>query len=289
MTERIQVLGLCRFSFPATVQAFQVKHESEQAVRDALYSPARLKQRMMWFQHIFLPSVRKQTDQDFTILLLMGDDFPEPFLGQMMALISDISQIVPIFRPSQNHRLLCRELLHAARDPNADIIAEFRPDDDDAFAVDFVEQLRSKMDWVRPMLKQKGAVTLDFQRGFLIKAADDGVSVQAMSAQLWVPAFATYFFPGHKNCVLDYKHHRIFADMPVVSDSSRIMFIRGWHDTNDSRIIIRNARMLNFEPDRIIQLLKDRFDIDLEAFDAAWEGLRKQPGARVAPPIRKQL
>lgn len=273
-SEKIQVLGLCRFSYPATKHAFQAQHTDNDAVRDFLYDAHRLTKRMMWFEHVFLPSVRKQTDQDFTILLLMGEELPEPFLGAVMTLISDIRQIVPIFKPQLRHRLLCKELFLAARDPNADIIVEFRPDDDDAFAIDYVESLRKKMDWVRPCLREHDAVALDFQRGFLLETKGNGVNVRALTVPLWTPALAVYLQPGSDRCIMDCEHHRIFASMPVISDSSRVMFVRGGHDTNDSHINLIRAQMLKLEPDDIIGLLAKRFDIDLEAFESTWDRLR---------------
>jgi len=52
----IQVLGLCRFSFPSS-GAFQIEHATIQERREALYAPHRLAQRLAWFENALLPSI----------------------------------------------------------------------------------------------------------------------------------------------------------------------------------------------------------------------------------------
>jgi len=287
MPEYVQVIGLCRFSFPAPLSTFQVQHETMEDRRAALYGYARLVQRFMWFEHVFLPSIRRQTDPDFTLLLLLGDDFPEPWRSRLEALIADVPQILPQYRPSQHHRTLCRELFHAARDPDADVVAEFRLDDDDTVAMDFVEQLRVHYPVIKPLMEVNGKAALDFQRGFLIEALDDGLRVRAMSVPLWTPALAAYFPPDHKNCIMDFGHLNIWSRMPVISRSDELMFVRGAHDTNDSQVIRTRARWITVEPEDIIENLESRFGIDLEALDQAWENLRDQPEARSPEPRRK--
>ncbi len=289
MDQTIQVIGLCRFSFPAPLTTFQVKHETMEERRAALYSTARLQQRFMWFEHVFLPSIRAQTDPDFTMLLLLGDDFPEPWRSKLHDLIADVPQIMPLYRPSQNHRKLCRELFHAARAPDADVVVEFRLDDDDAVAVDFVEQLRAHYPVIAPLMQHDGKAGLDFQRGFLVESLDDGLRVRAMSVPQWTPALAAYFRPGHKNCIMDFKHLSIWARMPVVSRSDMLMFVRGSHDTNDSRVIPTRAVPVKIDPEDIVSKFRSRFGIELEALDQAWEKLRDQPDARLPEPKRKKL
>ena len=60
----MQILGLCRFSYPAT-DGFQVVHDTVKARRDYLYSPARLEERFRLFETTTLPCFREQTDPDF--------------------------------------------------------------------------------------------------------------------------------------------------------------------------------------------------------------------------------
>jgi len=50
----------------------------------ALYAHDRLEARTFLFENILLPGLRAQTDPDFTLLLLMGEDFPEPWRSRIL-------------------------------------------------------------------------------------------------------------------------------------------------------------------------------------------------------------
>lgn len=278
---KVQVLGLCRFSYPAPVQSFQVKHADLAERRAALYDPARLNQRLMWLEHVFLPPLRGQTDQDFTILFLLGEDFPEPFRSRIETLIADVPQIIPVWRPTQDLRTLTRELFLAACDPEADLVAEFNADDDDAFALDYVEELRRHAPLMAPLVQRCGKAALDFQRGILMETDSEGVFSEAITVPLWATAMAVYMRPDHRSCMLDFKHHRLYGAMPVLSFSDRFMFVRGAHDTNDSKVNQQRVISRNLEAAEIETELKERFDIDQNAFADAWNELCSMPGARL--------
>ena len=94
----IQVLGLCRFSVPSE-GAFQVTHDSIEQRRAMLYDPARLDTRFIWFEQVLLPSIAKQKDPQFKLIILMGEDFPEPYRARMLAHIETVPQLCAEFAP----------------------------------------------------------------------------------------------------------------------------------------------------------------------------------------------
>ena len=71
--DQMQVIGLCRFSYPA-LGGFQREHETIEQRKAFLYDEARLKHRLRLFQAFNLPSILAQTDTDFQYLILVGDD-----------------------------------------------------------------------------------------------------------------------------------------------------------------------------------------------------------------------
>ena len=101
--DAIQILGLCRFSVPS-FGAFQVTHDSIEARRAMLYDPQRLNARFTWFEHVFLPSIRSQTDPNFRMIVLVGNDLPEIWLEQLHSLVQATPQIVIEFAPPWKHR-----------------------------------------------------------------------------------------------------------------------------------------------------------------------------------------
>ncbi|WP_166417996.1 glycosyltransferase [Cochlodiniinecator piscidefendens] len=269
----IQVLGLCRFSFPATLDSFQTRHTTMEERRAYLYSTDRLELRCHWFEHMALPALKAQTDKRFTLLLLFGDDFPEPYRSRMLDMIRDVKQIVPVFRPSQPHRDLYRELMTDARYPNARVVAEFRLDDDDAVAVDFVAQTRLQFHRVSKLTENSDRIAVDFSKGVAVLAEKEGqVAYTPVIAPNWAPGMVIYLPPNDERSVMDFPHYKIARRMPVVSLQHKMMFLRGAHWTNDSPIKI-NRLEFDFEMTQMKQTLSERFAFNTASFEAGLKAL----------------
>lgn len=267
----VQVLGLCRFSVPS-LGAFQVAHDSIAARREMLYDPIRLSQRFVWFEHVFLPGLRAQTDPEFTMIVLLGEDFPQPWRARMQALVADVPQIKLDHAPPREHRVVCAEAMARHIDADAQIVAEHRLDDDDAVAVDFVAQLRRAAYRLTRFQRAEGLVGVDFCKGVLLSVARGKVTPSPRMAQLWTPALAVLSPQGEARHILDWPHHKLWKNMPVVSLCEEVMFLRGQHDTNDSKILPAKDGFPVPE-DGWDALLQRRFSIDLPAFRAAVAGL----------------
>ncbi|EAR50070.1 hypothetical protein OG2516_08526 [Oceanicola granulosus HTCC2516] len=272
----VQLLGLCRFSYPADDRSFQSQPGDLAKRRAGLYAPARLERRLTWFEHILLPGLAAQTDPDFTLLLLLGDDFPEPYRTRLLDLVAPVPQIRPVFRAPDNHRKVCREIMREARDPAADWVAEFKMDDDDAVAIDYVEHVRRDFEPMRPLAEANGRVALDHQRGLVLQAEGDGVELFPLVARYWGVALALCLRPDDEQAVMDFPHHRVWWRMSSLARHEPFMFVRGSHGTNDSTINLKQTITLPTPPQAVQRTLANRFRIDLPAFRAA---LRRLEGA----------
>lgn len=264
---RIQVLGLCRFSVPG-IGAFQKRHDSIAARRAMLYAPERLAQRMVWFEHVTLPAIRAQTDADFTFVVLLGEDFPEPWHGRLQALVAGIPQVRLAYAPPDEHRVACGRAVRAQVDPAADMVAEFRLDDDDAVAVDFVERVRAEAPALSGLFLRHGNAALDFTRGLVLADGPDGPVPVPRRAQYWTPALAVLTRPDAEERILDFPHHKLWMAMPTLTLPDDVMFVRGAHGGNDSRIVPEEPAW-HLPEARQAPLLQRRFRIDLPAFAAA--------------------
>ena len=71
----MQVIGLCRFSYPV-LGGFQREHETIEQQKVFLYDEARIKHRLRLFRAFNLPLTLAQTDTDFLYFILVGDDLP---------------------------------------------------------------------------------------------------------------------------------------------------------------------------------------------------------------------
>lgn len=269
---KIQVTGLCRYSYPSQVGSFTNKGQDLDELRAELYNDTRLSIRHFFFENIVVPSVRSQTDKDFTLILMLGDTFPEPWRSKLLAVIADVPQIKPVFLPEgQGHVNACQEVMLDHRDLSADVVAEFRLDDDDAMSGSFVAELRSLYSQIKPLYKQTKRFCVDYSRGFLFRCFDDGtVGYQPCEARLWALAMALYYPPSHKRSVLNYPHMRTWRAMPVLMLNHKPMYIRGAHENNDSGIRERNADAYRYDLEKLPDLMQRDFGIDLEVFEANW-------------------
>lgn len=270
----VQVLGLCRFSYPAELEGFQTRHQTMDQRRAALYALERMETRLFWFEHIALPGIKAQSHPDFTLLLLMGEDIPDPWHSRLRALIDPVPQIVPVYRPTGPHRQIYREILRAARDPKAEAVAEFRLDDDDAVALNYVMNIRRNFGQVRQIWRGKGRLALDQGKGIVVEAEGAHIRYHPVLAHCWAAGLTVFLKPGDEACVMDFPHQRVWQRMPLVSFTDQMMFLRGAHATNDSRISLNGTHKIDLPADDLPGLVKQRFAVDTQIFEAGWTALQ---------------
>lgn len=276
MGSDLQILGLCRFSYPSAVEGFQKAGASLDAVRARLYAPARLAERLVWFRHVALPALRRQTDPDFTLVVMAGEDLPEPARAQLTALVAGLPQARLVLVPEgQVHRLACRSVMQAHRDARARAVAEFRLDDDDAVGTGFVADLRARFAAVAALQSEAGRVAVDYCRGLLLMRADGRLGTAPVQARLWTPALAVFRRPDDPISLLDHNHLDTWKLMPVLTLLHPVMFVRGVHMDNDSGLARRVDRLDRYDlsADRMARLAEGRFALDLPAMETALKAI----------------
>jgi hypothetical protein len=263
----IQALGLCRFSYPtANNEGFTRKVD--------LYDTARLERRFRFFETICLPPLRAQTDPDFRLLVLVGAALPAWAMARLAALVAALPQAVILVEPEgQPHVELCCRLLVAHRDPAADAVAEFRIDDDDAVAVNFIARLRNRARASRGLWAGGQTVEIDFHSGFaLISGA--APQVLAVTVAHWTPAQAFVTRPDQPRTAFSDNHFTSWRRTACLSCPDPQMFIRSFHGDNDSGRTADNiVKLANFaQPEDLDATLARRFGIrlhDIAALPAA--------------------
>ena len=191
----MQVIGLCRFSYPG-FGGFQVHHDKIEDRIAYLYQADRLEERFRLFETVALPSIREQTDQDFELVILIGDSLPRHHAQRLSDMVADCKQIRIEAHPPRPHRELMKEVLNRSRkDPNAPCL-QFRFDDDDAISVDFVERLRKTADQCSGLLESNRAVAIDFNRGFVAEFGTHGAAVLPTLRPYFTAALGMYVAGG---------------------------------------------------------------------------------------------
>ena len=231
----MQVIGLCRFSYPA-LGGFQVEHETIEERRAYLYAPERMEERFRTFETIALPGLRAQTDPNFTLLIVIGDCMPEEYMQRLADLVEDMPQAVIVPRPPERHRPAMQNIINEYRDHDSPLpCLQFRHDDDDAVAVTFVERLREAADDCMPLLTKNRFVTIDFNQGYSARATAEGIEATPAFLPYYGIAFAMSVRPGVKHTVMNFSHNKVNRNMPTVTFTGEDMFVRGHNDFNDSR------------------------------------------------------
>lgn len=230
----MQVIGLCRFSYPAE-GGFQVEHRDTAAREAHLYAPERLEARFRAFEAICLPGLRAQSDPDFSFVILTGESLPRPARARLEALVADLPQARIVARPPGPHRKVCQEVLNAARHDPAAPCLQFRHDDDDAVATDFVAALRSAARDVAPLLARHRLVGFDWNRGWVARADAEGIAAEEIQRPYLGVAQAVAVAGGARLSIMNFGHDKLNRFMPTVTFSDPPMFVRGHDGFNDSR------------------------------------------------------
>ncbi len=260
----MQVIGLCRFSYPAE-GGFQVEHDSVDARTAYLYAPARMEERLRHFETICLPGLRAQTDPDFTFLILIGDTLPPVYMDRLAALTADFPQARIVAHPPAPHRQVCQDVFNAARGDLSAPCLQFRHDDDDAVAVTFVQRLRAAAADCAPLLRDHRLVGFDWNRGYVARPDAGGLRAEPTVTPYWGVAQAMAVRADVRQTILNFGHQKINQFMPTVTFTHEEMFVRGHNDHNDSRqkkhVTPINLPRLDMAGE---VLFRDRFAIDAD-------------------------
>lgn len=271
---RSQVIGICRFSYPAE-GGFQRVHQTIAEREAFLYAPERLNERFRMFEAFTLPSLRAQTDQNFTFLIVIGDGFPAERLAQLRALTENLPQVVIQAHPPKRHRTVMAEAINSVRQKDRYTL-QFRLDDDDAIGVGFVATLRRNLHQCRDVFEDTPLLAMDFVNGYMARANRNGIEAEPAKRLLVSAGLAIAFRPGHHLTVMNFGHHEVWQHMPVLSRLDPEMWIRGANDHNDSReVLAAKAELLT--PEQEAGFLR-AFGISSDAVRAIWRRADGVPG-----------
>ncbi|MFW8635044.1 putative rhamnosyl transferase [Cribrihabitans pelagius] len=229
----MQVIGLCRFSYPA-VGGFQIRHSTVEERTAYLYGAARLEERFRLFETVALPSLRAQTDPDFELIVVIGDSLPAGHRDRLYGLTADMPQVRIQAEPPGQHRPVMKQILNAARRNPAAPCLQFRHDDDDAISVDFVERLRQAARDCEGLLGRHNSVAFDFNRGYLAELGPAGISAMPIFRPYYTAALGMHVRGGCPLTIMNFAHEKIPQFMPTVTFSDAPMFVRTQNTFNDS-------------------------------------------------------
>lgn len=143
----MDIVGFCRFSMLGhgdwgAYRADRPWQESAAEVAKELFRPARLERRFEAFEHLFIPSMNAQTDQDFTVAVMSSNAMPEEYRERLVALCARTTTLRPFFLEPMPVVQAQRQVVDELGIDWAGML-QFRLDDDDCLFHRFIETTRA--------------------------------------------------------------------------------------------------------------------------------------------------
>ncbi|WP_295048463.1 glycosyltransferase [uncultured Paracoccus sp.] len=144
----VKILGVCRFSMLGRGDWKAYRNQPDDALeaiyqdqsRD-LFAPDRLDSRLATFEHLTLRSLANQSDAEFRFLVVSSDRMPDAYRARLEDICRSVEQVILRFLPPTH----ISDAIHlVAKETGLDLpdTVQFRLDDDDCVARDYIRRLR---------------------------------------------------------------------------------------------------------------------------------------------------
>lgn len=262
MVIRNQIIGLIRFSYPAT-EGFAASRLSQDGLQKMLYDPARMAVRFAYLETLVLPSLAAQTDGDFTCVILAGATLPDQWKDRLRALTDRFPFVQPVFLERMGPLPAAKRAFRRSVDESATHVTGFRLDDDDALAVDYIEKTRDRADRLIAGGFAETPICVAFTRGLYWDLHAPQQPFHRFR-EAYAPSLACAMItaPDMPTCVYRYNHRRIASFIPTyLEPGGNEMFVRTQHGTNDSgRSVPPHAEAIDASEGA--RVLRKRFGLD---------------------------
>ena len=229
-----QVIGLVRFSVLAT-DYYSDTHGSPEAVAAHLYTPERMALRLQMFETLCLPSLARQSDQGFRLVVLTSTQLPAEVHAKLDTLLAPFSNMSVFAADPGPHYQIIKAAYASAHDDSYATRITFRLDDDDALAGDYIARLKAL---AGPLLQLKpdAPTAIAFNRGFYVEVSGQGDNKVFDTVERAPLSCGTALLhpAGYTRNPYRYNHRALAQHYTVYSDISAPCFLRTIHRDNKS-------------------------------------------------------
>jgi hypothetical protein len=233
---RNQIIGVVRFSYPSS-DGFR-KLDEDNALRLAsLYAPDRLNQRLRLFERLTIPSLLAQSDLDFTLAVMIGDDLPAFARIRLDTILATLPRArVIVMPPHLNQVEAVGRVQMEVTAKSATHVTGFRLDDDDAIDVQHIARLRFRSDVLAPMVGLDRPIVIGCNNGLVLNLRPDGNLLTAVVEKLPIGIGLAMTAPKNFRAGIFRRNHRLLPQFfSTFTDADVPAFIRTVHETNDSQ------------------------------------------------------
>ncbi len=264
MDIKLKMVGLLRFSVLSPTY-YSERFTTLEETAAHLFSPERLELRFRIFETLCLPSLMRQSDMDFTLVVLTAKMMPEAYLTRLLDLIEPLPNV--ICRPvgtGIHYRLLKRAYAAVPLEDATHKIL-FRLDDDDAVDIDFVRRCKHLAQGMVPLQGADTPFILANNRGFYAHKSDAGIEVYDACEMAPLSTGTALVAPvAHGANPYRYNHRKFAQHFNTLSDISVPSFVRTIHGDNKSDPT-QMGLIRKWGNDRIEAELKQHFDLSVNA------------------------
>ena len=234
MDLKVKMIGLLRFSVLSPTY-YSERFSTTEETAAHLFSTERMELRFRLFENLCLPSLMRQSDMDFTLIVLTAKSMPEQYLNRLLDLLESLPNV--ICRPvgiGIHYKLLKRAYAAVPLDDATHQIL-FRLDDDDAVDIDFVKRSKHLAQGMIPIQGPDTPFILAHNRGFYVHKRDDGVEVYDACEKAPLSTGTALVGPaGFDANPYRFNHRRFAQHFNTFSDISVPSFVRTVHGDNKS-------------------------------------------------------
>lgn len=255
---RIQVVVVIRFSYVAD-GGFRLSRDGLKAVRATLYAPDRLERRFRLFEALTLRSLLGQTDPDFTLAVLIGDDFPADDRARLAQLIAPMRDARIVELPPHNNYKSTKRAIEACRRPEATHILSVRLDDDDALGRDVIKAQKR----IGPVIASAGPAdapaVICFNNGLFLELSEQGNRIYGVIEKLPLGIGMGMIAPADaRPTIFSTDHRQVHTRWNTYTEALTPRFIRSVHRDNDSSALV-SGKQIDYTTDQIKAVLNRHF------------------------------
>lgn len=256
-----RIVGLMRFSYPA-LSGFTSAPADPAALSRYLYDPARLNRRFALFEALALPSLRAQTDPDFEMLFLVGDDLPLWARDRLADGIASLrARIVAL--PPMHHYPATQAAYARLSESGHSHLTSFRLDDDDALDRDHIARLRRIAAGIAAFTATPFAIA--HNRGLFLDLRPRQPKITEVTEKMPLGIGLALCSPVAERDTIFRRNHRLLPQFfTTFSDATEMAFLRSVHDSNDSNAH-NTGVVADLAPPRAEAILAAHFATDLPA------------------------
>ncbi len=257
-----------RFSV-LTPTYYSERFDSLDAIAEHIFSPERMTLRFHLFEKLVLPSLLRQSDDGFDLVILTAERLPAEYMERLQTLLAPAPHIHLRAVGAERHYQLLKGGFNSVDPGEASHRILFRLDDDDAMDINYIRRLK----WIcRNLLKMHPlteSYAIAFNRGFYVRREAD-VANEVFDAVERAPlstGTALLAPVGYHRNPYRYNHRALPQHYNTYSDISVPAYIRTIHGDNKSTPTQMGITH-KLKPERIDAELQKGFGVTLAEMQA---------------------